>query len=96
MGRDDIWNGIALCHLHHWAFDVGWFTLLDNYIIEISSQVNSLPSDYGRIGDYEFIRELSHRTERIILPDKNEIYPHPNAIRWHRLNVFYRNSKLGT
>ncbi len=29
LGRDDIWNGLALCHLHHWAFDVGWLTLLD-------------------------------------------------------------------
>ena len=26
-GKDDIWNAMALCHLHHWAFDVGWFTL---------------------------------------------------------------------
>jgi hypothetical protein len=24
-GRDDIFNGMAMCHLHHWAFDAGWF-----------------------------------------------------------------------
>ncbi len=25
-GKDDILNGLALCRLHHWAFDAGWFT----------------------------------------------------------------------
>ena len=30
-GKDDILNGLALCRLHHWAFDVGWFTLEENY-----------------------------------------------------------------
>lgn len=95
MGRDDIWNGIALCHLHHWAFDVGWFTLCDDYVIKVSSQVNFLPLDYGRLGDYEFIRALSLKTARILLPDKNEIHPHQNAIRWHRQNVFHRDKNLG-
>jgi len=95
MGRDDIWNGIALCHLHHWAFDVGWFTLRDNYVIEVSSKVNFLPPDYGRLGDYEFVRALTHKAARILLPDKNEIHPHQNAIRWHRQNVFQRDKDLG-
>ena len=95
MGRDDIWNGIALCHLHHWAFDVGWFTLRDDYAIEVSSQVNLLPPDYGKLGDYVLVRTLLHRTTRILLPDKNDIYPHQNAIRWHRQNVFYRDKVLG-
>lgn len=36
LGRDDVWNGIALCHLHHWCFDVGWFTLCYNHTIELS------------------------------------------------------------
>ncbi|MEW6108810.1 MAG: HNH endonuclease [Nitrospirota bacterium] len=89
MGRDDIWNGLALCHLHHWAFDVGWFTLLDNYMINVSSQYYSLPSDFGKLGDYEFIRILAKKNRRIHLQGRSEIYPHHNAIRWHRQNVFY-------
>jgi len=93
QGRDDIWNGLSLCHLHHWAFDVGWFTLRDNYTIEVSSEVKSLPDSYGIMGGYEFIRALSVGRARILLPDKNDIYPHPNAIRWHRQNVFYRGKK---
>lgn len=90
MGRDDIWNGVALCHLHHWAFDVGWFTLLDHYAIQVSSQVNSLPSDFGRLGDYEFIRSLSRKSMKILLPNRSELYPYHNAIRWHRQNIFYK------
>ena len=88
LGRDDIWNGLALCHLHHWAFDVGWFTLQDNYTILVSSQVDSLPPEFGRLGDYEFIRSLSSKSTKINLPNRNELHPHHNAIRWHRQNIF--------
>ncbi len=91
MGKDDIWNGLALCHLHHWAFDVGWFTLQDNFKIIVSNKINSLPSDYGLIGDYNFLLSMNQNTNRIILPDKEEYYPHPNAIRWHRENFLLLN-----
>ncbi len=90
LGRDDIWNGLALCHLHHWAFDVGWLSLRDDYTISVSSRVDSLPSDYGKIGDYEFIRAISSRKMKILLPSKSELYPHHNAIRWHRKNIFHQ------
>ncbi len=89
LGRDDIWNGLALCHLHHWVFDVGWLTLLDDYTIKVSSKVHSLPSDFGRLGDYEFLRAFSTKRTRILLPGRKEIHPHHNAIRWHRQNIFH-------
>jgi len=90
LGRDDIWNGLALCHLHHWAFDVGWFTLQDNYTLHVSSRVYSLPSDFGILGNYEFIRALSSKSTRIFLPSRRELHPHHNAIRWHRQNIFHQ------
>lgn len=90
MGKDDIWNGIALCHLHHWAFDVGWFALLDNYTIKVSSKVNSLPSGFGRMGNYEFLKAISSNSSKLHLPSRVEIYPHQNAIQWHRQNIFYK------
>ena len=89
-GRDDIWNGLALCRLHHWAFDVGWIALQDNYTIQVSSRVHSLPPDLGRFGDYEFIRSFSAKSTKIILPNRSELHPHHNAIRWHRQNIFYQ------
>jgi predicted restriction endonuclease len=45
FGRDDVFNGIALCRFHHWAFDVGWFSLLDDYKITVSSKLYDLPSE---------------------------------------------------
>lgn len=89
MGKDDVLNGLALCHLHHWAFDAGWFTLQDDYIIKVSQKANFIPSDYGRMGEYEFIRILSSKSSEILLPKSKEIYPHQNSIQWHRENKFY-------
>jgi hypothetical protein len=88
-GRDDIWNGIALCRLHHWAFDVGWFTLHDDYRILLSSRASSLPPDFGKIGHYDFVRGLSGKNVSLGLPTREEIRPHVNAIQWHRENLFF-------
>src|SRR5690242_634591 len=48
-GKDDILNGLSLCHLHHWAFDAGWFAVGDNFTIQVSSKVKSLHTDFGRM-----------------------------------------------
>ncbi len=90
FGRDDLFNGIALCRFHHWAFDVGWFALLDNYKICISSKLSHLPSDFGRVGDYELIRALTRNSTGIRLPTRRQVYPHINSIRWHRQFVFHQ------
>ncbi|MCE7925144.1 MAG: hypothetical protein DYG98_18985 [Haliscomenobacteraceae bacterium CHB4] len=90
MGKDDIWNGIALCRLHHWAFDVGWFTLQNDFEIQVSSKINSIPLDFGKIGGYDFIRSFSNERYKILLPLRKENYPHYNAISWHRENKFCR------
>jgi hypothetical protein len=90
LGRDDVWNGIAMCHLHHWAFDVGWFALLDDYRIEISSQIQLLPSDFGKMGNYEVIGSLGKQATPILLPTRAEFRPDCNAVRWHREHVFGR------
>ncbi|MFQ5560030.1 MAG: HNH endonuclease [Nitrospinota bacterium] len=89
MGKDDIWNGLALCHLHHWAFDVGWFTLQDNYKVQLSPQTVSLPINFGKIGNYEFLK-LTANNSKILLPGRKNIYPHKNAINWHRENIFHQ------
>jgi hypothetical protein len=90
FGRDDLFNRIALCRFHHWAFDVGWFALRDDYKVQISSKISQLPSDFGRVGDYEFVRSLTKNGARVGLPRKHDTYPHINSIRWHRQFVFYQ------
>lgn len=88
FGRDDLFNGIALCRFHHWAFDVGWFTLCDDYRILHSSKISGVPVDFGRMGDCELIRQLSNAQNRIRLPSKRDVCPHTNSIRWHRQFIF--------
>ncbi len=90
FGKDDIWNGLALCHLHHWAFDVGWFTLSDSYKIQVSSKANSLPPNFGKMDNYNFLESLSTKRSRILLPSRVNIYPHRNSISWHRQNIFQK------
>ncbi|WP_336346201.1 MULTISPECIES: HNH endonuclease [Halalkalicoccus] len=34
-GQDDVRNGIALCRLHHWAFDGGWIEITTDYEISV-------------------------------------------------------------
>ena len=92
LGRDDICNGVALCRLHHWAFDVGWFTLMDDYKLRVSAKIHDLPAGVGKIGNYEIFRALAKKGVKIFLPEKHAIYPHRNAISWHRQNVFNCNS----
>lgn len=92
-GRDDIWNGLALCRHHHWAFDVGWFTLSDDYKIHISTQADTLPQNFGISRDYEFVKSIGQERRKINLPQNKEIYPHKNSLQWHRENVFYDYKK---
>jgi len=89
-GRDDIFNGIALCRIHHWAFDVGWFTLLDDYRLQASPQLSNLPLDFGKVEGYDFLWTFANKTKEIHLPGSHEIRPHQNAIRWHRQNIFHQ------
>ena len=95
LGRDDVCNGIALCRLHHWAFDVGWFTLLDDYKVQASEQIHNLPPEIGKLGQFELVRELARKRTKIFLPKKVAICPHRNALHWHRQNIFYHGSAKG-
>jgi len=88
-GKDEILNGICLCKLHHWAFDVGWFTLNENYEILFSSKSNSLTIKQGLINNKHFLTPLNSNL-LINLPLNKEIFPHLSAINWHRENVFHK------
>jgi predicted restriction endonuclease len=89
-GKDDILNGIALCRLHHWAFDVGWFSLENDFSIIASRKIRDLSPEYGKLEDYDFIRHLLKEGLMISLPKEESVYPHSNAIKWHRENILYQ------
>ena len=73
-GSNDVRNGVALCKLHHWAFDTGWLSLSDEHEI----LVREAPD---RNGYHEFKR-IEHG--RIHLPDEDDAEPHPLFLREHR------------
>jgi hypothetical protein len=88
-GKDDVWNGISLCRLHHWAFDAGWFSFTNNYKIIASSALQSLPAGFGRIGSYDLFRDTIGSNKTMLLPDNDSMFPHEAAIEWHRNNVLH-------
>jgi hypothetical protein len=81
-GTDDPRNGLALCRSHHWAFDAGIFTLAEDYTILLSPIVAKAETHNFRLLDYE--------GKLISFPDRQVIYPHPDALAWHRQNTWQK------
>ena len=88
QGKDDVWNGLALCGIHHWAFDVGWLTLNHKHFVEVSNRINSLPSSIGKIGSVDLLRMFAMNSTRMFMPADQNLFPHETAIAWHRINRF--------
>ncbi|WP_049996228.1 HNH endonuclease [Halococcus sediminicola] len=72
-GSDDPRNGLALCRLHHWAFDAGWFGFSDDCGIV----VREAPSRTG----YEEFQTLEGTELQV---PENEYKPHPLFLSAHR------------
>lgn len=91
-GRDDIWNGLTLCRFHHWAFDVGWLSLHDDFTIQVSPKIDSLTQLFGKMQGSDCIRAYSTNNIQIKLPLNDNLYPHQAALAWHREHVFFADS----
>lgn len=87
-GKDDVWNGIALCHLHHWAFDVGWFTVMDDFQIVFSRHAENMEREFGFMHGISLFERFFSGTEHILLPSNRNHFPHPSSLQWHREKVF--------
>ena len=73
-GRDHYRNGMALCKLHHWAFDCGWISVSDNYEILVKNkQHRSEAKEFGQL-----------EGNKIQLPDNEENRPLPKFLKKHR------------
>ena len=73
-GSDDVRNGVALCKLHHWAFDTGWLSFTDEHKILVSDSPE-------REGYSEFIQ---YEGESLRLPEKDEVKPNAIFLKKHR------------
>jgi putative restriction endonuclease len=64
-GSDDLRNGIALCHIHHWAFDAGWFNIKDDLTIEVNKKSKYL---------FDELKDIDGKM--ILVPDNPNFIPH--------------------
>lgn len=73
-GPDALENGLALCRLHHWAFDNGWFAIDDEYRV----LVRESPEKDGYAEFTEYGGDPLH------VPDNPDAQPSLSFIRHHR------------
>jgi putative restriction endonuclease len=81
-GTDDPRNGIALSKSVHWAFDLGIFAISDQYEVVINPKARS-----ASVANFTLL-EMDRR--KITLPKDSYYWPHPEALAWHKVEVFDR------
>lgn len=77
---DGIGNGLALCKLHHWAFDNGLISIDDNFCLLVSN-------NFEESGN-EMFAFHKLKTQKILLPKQETFFPLLEIIQWHRKNCF--------
>lgn len=73
-GVDDVRNGIALCKLHHWAFDNGWLSITDDCNIIVRDAEDR--DGYDDFTDFD--------GDALHLPNDENLHPHPKFLQEHR------------
>ena len=79
-GPSTVDNGIAMCALHHKAFDRGVFSIDDNYLLLVNKNA------YGsKIFSILFKKNEGNK---ISLPPSKHENPNATFLKWHRSNIF--------
>jgi HNH endonuclease len=81
-GTDDPRNGIALSKSAHWAFDRGIFTISDQYEVIVNPKISN--ASVARFPALELDRR------KVLLPNDPCYWPHPDALAWHKSEIFDR------
>jgi putative restriction endonuclease len=77
--NNDPRNGLALCKNAHWLFDMGLWTLTDDYrVIVALGRFTEQSPDQKALADYQ--------GQKIHLPKDPKLWPDPVRIAWHRKN----------
>lgn len=79
--NNDPRNGIALCKNAHWLFDVGLWTLGDDYRVRVAS------TKFSESGADALLLK-SMESHKILLPSDAKFWPDPIHLAWHRINRF--------
>jgi putative restriction endonuclease len=78
--RLNIKNGLLLCSVHHKLFDVGAFTINDDYSISVNNNINEYPIQ----SEFDNKMLTAFDGALINLPQNNQHYPDLNFIQYHR------------
>jgi len=81
-GTDDPRNGIAFSRSTHWAFDRGIFRISDQYEVVVNPRISGASID--KFPAIEMDRK------KILLPKDQCYWPHPDALAWHKQEIFDR------
>jgi putative restriction endonuclease len=73
-------NGISFCKNHHWAFDLGWFAIDDDYKIIVASEIEEESPNSKAMKEFH--------GEKLHLPNSELYFPRIESLQWHRVNVF--------
>jgi putative restriction endonuclease len=83
ISRDDgVGNGLALCKLHHWAFDNGLISIDDNFCLLVSSAFEE--------GGNETFAFRQLKSQKIFLPRQKPYFPIITNIQKHREMKFQK------
>jgi predicted restriction endonuclease len=83
-GTDDPRNGVALSRSAHWAFDRGIFTISDQYEVVVNPKILAASVDR--------FPAIAMDRKKILLPKDGCYWPHPDALAWHKQEIFDRFS----
>jgi len=81
-GPDDPRNGLSFCRRHHWAFDMGLFTITDSKAVKISPAVLRAERRRFDLEEYD--------GEALVGPSSDVCRPAEEALHWHQKNVYMR------
>jgi putative restriction endonuclease len=80
--NDDPRNGLCLCRLCHWVFDIGLAGITTSYRVKLSKQMGSAGNLTGYLSTLD--------TRPIFEPTEESFNPDPEALDWHLDQVFLR------
>lgn len=84
-GNNHPTNGLALSKNAHWLFDNGLWTIREDFTVHVAEGhfFESHPHGLGL---------LSHRNQKIRLPDDELLWPAQEHLAWHRTQKFARGA----
>jgi putative restriction endonuclease len=78
--RLDVRNGLLLCSTHHKLFDNGYFSITDEYSIDVYDNEQKL----GTYSDYDKLMTIQFHGQKIRLPKEEKHFPNKDYLRSHR------------